>query len=59
MSLNGLNRQSRIKDDSIGDFEVLSKLLCSALPVCPLIVGNTDQAKKFVQEFFYSYWKKP
>jgi len=58
MSLNGLNRQSRIKDDSIGDFEVLFKTYY--VPLCRFarsIVGNSDQAEEIVQEFFYSYWK--
>lgn len=58
MSLNGLNRQSRIKDDSIGDFEVLFKTYY--VPLCRFafsIVRNSDQAEEIVQEFFYSYWK--
>ena len=58
MSLNGLNRQSRIKDDSIGDFEVLFKTYY--VPLCRFafsIVRDSDQAEEIVQEFFYNYWK--
>jgi RNA polymerase sigma-70 factor (ECF subfamily) len=58
MSLNGLNRQSRIKDDSIGDFEVLFKTYY--VPLCRFafsIVRDSDQAEEIVQEFFFNYWK--
>ncbi|MGE0079017.1 MAG: RNA polymerase sigma-70 factor [Bacteroidales bacterium] len=58
MSFKDLNRQGRIKQDDLSEFEKLFKNYY--VPLCNyvcVIVKDIDQSEEIVQEFFYSYWK--
>ena len=58
MSLKDLNRQGRIKQNDLSEFEDLFKSYYS--PLCNYVFGiikDIDQAEEIVQEFFYTYWK--
>ena len=58
MSFKDLNRQGRIRQDDLSEFEKLFKNYY--VPLCKYtctITRDIDQAEEIVQEFFYAYWK--
>lgn len=58
MSFKDLNRQGRIRQDDLSEFEKLFKNYY--VPLCNYtctITRDIDQAEEIVQEFFYAYWK--
>lgn len=58
MGLKDLNRQGKIKQNDLREFEYLFKSYYT--PLCNYafsIVKDIDQAEEIVQGFFYTYWK--
>ena len=58
MQLAGFFKQTKIKQDDLGEFEKLFKSYYS--PLCHYafrFLKDMDSAEEIVQEFFYNYWK--